>query len=157
MLNCQHAIMEDLINSRKVTVQGLLNYSWDGDMQLVCSYSNCIYCLETNSFIDWSPLSHVSLHVVVATNPHNSEYSFCFSLTHWLTVSQSLSQVNMRPCKHQKLVLCLRIHFCVDSLLREHFNISLHLQSGQSHPLGLNDSEESLRYWTGYWKKHILE
>lgn len=69
VLNCQHAIMEDLINSRKVTVQGLLNYSWDGDMQLVFSYSNCIYCLETHSFIDWSPLSHVSLHVVVATNP----------------------------------------------------------------------------------------
>lgn len=93
MLNCQHAIMEDLINSRKVTVQGLLNYSWDGDMQLVFSYSNCIYCLETNSFIDWSPLSHVSLHVVVATNPHNSECSFCFSLTHWLSVSLCLKWI----------------------------------------------------------------
>lgn len=154
-MNCQHAIMEDLINSRKVTVQGLLNYSWDGDMQLVFSYSNCIYCLETHSFIDWSPLSHVSLHVVIATNPPLTVSAvFVF---HSLTDCRSLSQVNMRPCTHQKLVLCLRIHFCVDSLLREHFNISLHLQSGQSHPLGLNDSGESLRYWTGYWKKHILE
>lgn len=108
MLNCQDAITEDLINPRKVTVQGLLNYSWDRDMQLVFSYSNCIYCLETHSFIDWSPLSHISklqLHVVVATNPHNSECSFCFSLTHWLSVFVSREYETMQTSKTGSLSL----------------------------------------------------
>lgn len=74
---------------------------------------------------------------------------------HSLTVSLLLSKYN--GMQIEKLVLCLHIYLRVRCLLCAHFNISLHHQSGQSHPLGLNDSGESLRYQTGDWKKHILE
>lgn len=78
-----------------------------------------------------------------------------FSLISSWTVFVSSQYENTHE-QTSELVLCLCIHLCVDFCTWA-FKHLPSLESDLPHPLYLTDRGESLRYQTGYWKKHISE
>lgn len=87
-------------------------------------------------------------------SPWQSMQFFFHSLAH----GPSLSQANMRACmsKHQNWLFVFTF-ISVWTVCTWAFKHLPSLESDLPHPLCLTDRGESLRYQTGYWKKHILE